>query len=931
MGAVAWFARSALFGPLIARSVAHAINAHLDGHATIASADGGWMHDASLRSVDIASRPGAVPSWQIKTAVVAATYDLGLLRGHLSALRSVHISGLNASGDFPLVAAPSAEFPRWPGVIAQLPEMFPDISIDGDLAFQLGSHQVTAHGLSLTGSGDHVAVTVVALSVAGMPPQPLRVSLRRTALDSLALAEPLTVQLPVIGTITVTSMTLRLGPTGQEVSAVATLAGGDLTVHATPSQIDVRVRGVNLAGLALPQIPAGLSPVVVDAELRHQHQAAGSTIGGWLVRSMQVRSNDLDLALLKVPGLSGLVDATLDLSGALERPDAHLRLSSGVVHFDRFLGMADLSLDQDLRGLHVRSGALEIFGRGEGTFSGSLPFTCGLAGLTPVAGESANLRLELSGATMAQWLPDAAQRRIDGGGLTGRCEILGPAAALMGTGEFAFSGIRALPSTDATRTPVKPPVEIAATVRVDADRLGLSAVVDGSIADKKSLSAQLVAIATPDAPLWRDVRRWAVTALIELNDAQIADFSALAPKVRDLQGVIQGALEVSGTTGSPICSGSVQVREVEAKISADIPTITNGSAQMSLKGSVVTLDAFSAELGREALRGHGTVALNPQSPLTVDLTMSGLNLLLVQRHDARIRADLALRLQGPLDQLQLAGDVVVTNALLTPELSLTTSLKRDPSGPVIDSRVVLFEMVEPALSAMRFDLHITTAVPAAGGDGFRVVTRWGHATCEVDMRLGGTGAVPQPEGRVDVRAGVATLPFSTLQVSHAELIFAPGDPFQPRISASAATRIRRFDVQVQVDGPLLAPHVTASGTGLDEQDAMLLLTTGSTSSELQDEQGQRAAIGRLGGWLGQETWRNIDGESDPDAGRDISDRVSIEWGRNSTRQGRDTIESELELSPPGQWGAVLLTGERDRYDQYNAGLTLRLRWGGDEP
>jgi hypothetical protein len=245
---------------------------------------------------------------------------------------------------------------------------------------------------------------------------------------------------------------------------------------------------------------------------------------------------------------------------------------------------------------------------------------------------------------------------------------------------------------------------------------------------------------------------------------------------------------------------------------------------------------------------------------------------------------------------------------------------------------VLFELPDPPWSQMRFDLAITSVPVSENTDsGVRVVTRWGRASCDLDLRLGGTGAAPEPLGRVSVREGVATLPFSTLKVTHGELSFPAGDPFRPRISAIAGARIRQYDVQVQVTGTLDQPVVHVSGSGLDEQEATMLLTTGSTPRELQGEQGQRAAIGRMGAWLGQETWRGIEGPDDPDAGPSLTERLTIEWGRETTALGRDTIDSEVELTTPGSDPAVLLYGQRDRYDQYNAGILLRLYWGGEDP
>ena len=92
-----------------------------------------------------------------------------------------------------------------------------------------------------------------------------------------------------------------------------------------------------------------------------------------------------------------------------------------------------------------------------------------------------------------------------------------------------------------------------------------------------------------------------------------------------------------------------------------------------------------------------------------------------------------------------------------------------------------------------------------------------------------------------------------------------------------------------------------------------------------------AALGRVGVWLGQEAWRDLEGLDGIDDGPSLTERVVITWGRERSGQGRDTIDSEVELTEPGSDPAVLLYGERDRYDQYNAGVILRLSWGGEEP
>jgi autotransporter translocation and assembly factor TamB len=395
--------------------------------------------------------------------------------------------------------------------------------------------------------------------------------------------------------------------------------------------------------------------------------------------------------------------------------------------------------------------------------------------------------------------------------------------------------------------------------------------------------------------------------------------------LRHLQGVASATLRLGGTLAVPTWTGELRLDDVEAKLSADIPTVTAGRARLIVEPGLLTVTEVRGDMGGAELTATGRIRLDGGGD-ALALTCQGRNLLLVQRPDARVRADLDLRLDGPLASPLLSGDVVVGSALITPELHPGGS----GAGPA-DDRIILFELPDPPLSTLRFAIQVRSTTDTAADRGVRVVTRWGRGTCDLDLRLGGTGALPAPEGRVRVRDGIATLPFSTLKVTHGELVFPPGDPFQPRLTATAGARVRTYDVQAQVTGTLSQPVIRVTGSGLDEQEALMLLTTGSTPRELQDPQGQKAALGRVGVWLGQEAWRDLERLDEVEDGPSRAERLVITWGRERSGQGRDTIDSEVELTAPGSAPAVLLYGKRDRYDQYNAGVILRLSWGGEEP
>ena len=76
----------------------------------------------------------------------------------------------------------------------------------------------------------------------------------------------------------------------------------------------------------------------------------------------------------------------------------------------------------------------------------------------------------------------------------------------------------------------------------------------------------------------------------------------------------------------------------------------------------------------------------------------------------------------------------------------------------------------------------------------------------------------------------------------------------------------------------------------------------------------------VGSYLGQSLLQRVSGPSDPDE-RTLLDRVECAIGRDISRTGQETIETEFEITP--RW---YLRGERDRFDDYNMGVVWRLRF-----
>jgi hypothetical protein len=976
LGAAWWF-RSPLLGPLVARTAAGAIASAIDGQAGVARATGGWLGDAALHGISASGGPHS-PLRRLEAGRIAASYHPGLLLGRLQSVQTITAENVLVDLDLdrstPTRSAPAA----WPPLLAGLGGSLPQVQAGGDLRLALAGHRL-ASGWSLAGGGTDLRLHLAGLRLDEGAPASADVPLALRRTGRLELAAPV----ELLG-LSLRSLGLEFAHDRQQVEALVAVGEGTVELLATATRTTVTLRQVDLA--ALPPtltalLPAELLPLAgrVDGELVAEPGAAGWTLRGTLDASglavrglgplrLTLRGSlgpaavDLRLTLASelerlvagldaAPDLAGRLELAAELSGDPRAPLAKLTLATSDLRLFGVVVEAGATLHQDADGLLVSATRLDAGGLGELVAEGRLPLVFGLGGMHRVAGRS-TLHARLTSAHLERWLPrwcDAGSAEVVVDGVEGedwasataalrgvRLKPLGAQASIPRGAGPATAAAAASPgaiTVAGDRAAEVLPIDGDAAIRVGADGLHGSARV--AIAAQEVLRASLELPGLPPLQQRLDRQAWLGHPVKGSLDLVGLDLQQLAPVLgwlRHLAGTASGHLACSGSVGQPRGEGRITVSALEAKLSPAIPTLTAGTLRLALAGSKLTIEECSGLLGEERITAQGTVRLDAPGGPAVSASVAGNNLLLLQRPDARLRADLALTAGGTWPALLVAGDITVTSALLTPELSLLRAALRAPGAakPAGDGRLVLFEL-EPPLSELQFDLRIASRPEVEGrDDGVRLTTDVVRAVADLDLRLGGTGAAPQPEGRIQMRKGVLVLPACSLRVIQGELVFAPGKPFAPRLNAVATTRLRGHEVTVRVEGPLADPQVTASANGLDDNDAMMLVTTGATPSELETEGGQRGAVGRAGAWLGLEAWRMIEGPGDPDSGPGLGERLTLDWGRKVSADGRDTIEAEFLLTPLERALGLLLYGQRDRYEDYNMGFILRWSWGGDQ-
>lgn len=386
----------------------------------------------------------------------------------------------------------------------------------------------------------------------------------------------------------------------------------------------------------------------------------------------------------------------------------------------------------------------------------------------------------------------------------------------------------------------------------------------------------------------------------------------LVPGLEELSGTADGTVAIRGTLAAPSLEGGIHFAGVEARAGGAVPRLADGRGEISFDGRVVRIGKLEGAIGYAPVGVSGTVDLARGKPV-LDLRITGENALVVAMPDLRVRADLDISVSGPPDALRVGGKAAITDALYTRPRRLLGGSGARPSasggGPI-------FSIRSAPLASATLDFGVTA------DETIRVRTSNLKGNISCDVRIRGTGEAPAPEGRVFFRDLLfEERPITAIKVDRGEIRFPPGEPFDPRIDLAARARLKGYEIDVTLDGPVADAELRVSSRPyLSQDDAILLLGTGYTRAELESEGIGRAAFGKLATFLGAQLVANFSGPRDPDE-RTFLDRFKFTVGKEVSRSGEDTIEGEFEASDK-----LFLRVERDRFDEYNGGIVWRIRF-----
>jgi len=409
------------------------------------------------------------------------------------------------------------------------------------------------------------------------------------------------------------------------------------------------------------------------------------------------------------------------------------------------------------------------------------------------------------------------------------------------------------------------------------------------------------------------------------GNLSVEDLSWLAvenPNLRRVSGRLEANVTMKGPISDPAVDAVVRLTDGELRPDMDVPSLQALNLNAVVTPDGAKLQTFTGELGGAVFNVTGSVMRNSQNGAVADLRLQGENLLFYRSAGLKVRADTDLTVKGPVEHLEVGGEVAITDGRLVKYFDLLSTLKGS-AIPKTDLGLQLFSIRNPPFSDIVFDVRLMSKNP------FRIRNNLAKGAVRPELKLIGTGEFPVLAGEVYVDPTRISLPAGSLVFESGIIRFDPKRPDRPTLDLVGTSKMLGYDITMLVEGPYDEPVVTLSSVPpLSNQELLLLLIAGRQPNAADDPQASQRQRMNVAVFLGLDLIARWFGGESSEASESIIDRFEIEVGRAVTRAGEETIDAQFRIADGvlRDGDKLYLTGEKDTFDFYNAGLKIVFRF-----
>jgi translocation and assembly module TamB len=409
------------------------------------------------------------------------------------------------------------------------------------------------------------------------------------------------------------------------------------------------------------------------------------------------------------------------------------------------------------------------------------------------------------------------------------------------------------------------------------------------------------------------------------GNLKVTDLSWLAGEIsglRRVSGRLEAEVTMEGAASNPALKGTVRFTDGELRLDMDVPTLRAIHLEAALTPAIIELQRLTGELGGAAFQVSGSLERNGQNGFRADLRLQGENLLFYRSEGVKLRADTDLTIKGPISRLGVTGEVAITDGRFVKYFDFLSALQGS-TKPKADAGLQLFSIRKPPLSDTVIDVSITAKHP------FQIRNNLAKGSVRPDLKLTGTGEVPILTGKIYVEPTRLRLPAGSLIFESGVIRLEPSNPDRPVLDLIGKSRMLGYDITVLVEGSYDEPVVTLSSVPpLSNEELLLLVLTGQppkAKDELTASQRQTLSVAV---YIGRDFISRWFGSESVESGESVLDRFQLEAGRAVTRAGEQTLDAQFRLTDGmiSEGDTLYLTGEKDVFDFYNAGVKIVFRF-----
>jgi translocation and assembly module TamB len=303
------------------------------------------------------------------------------------------------------------------------------------------------------------------------------------------------------------------------------------------------------------------------------------------------------------------------------------------------------------------------------------------------------------------------------------------------------------------------------------------------------------------------------------SDAKL--LSLLDPAVR-ATGTSKVDLVINGTPARPLLFGKLEVQDLNLSY-GDFPIRLFGmNGEIRLEGERATVQSLRGTSGGGTVTVQGYMAFGGTPAFQLSAKVDQVRL----QYPTDFVSQLAgtLRLSGTAENSRMDGELTIRQLYTTPDfnvLGLASDVGTSGGTPPIGA-------ASPVASRVRLNVQLSTAPTV------HVEAQDLRMTADVDLRLQGTLANPVVVGAIHILNGEAVLRGNRYTINRADISMSNPFRTQPMVDLEATTRIQRYDLTLDVSGPLSRIKIGyRSDPPLPTADILSLLALGYSRQQEQ--------------------------------------------------------------------------------------------------